>query len=252
MLQFEYIPLANGEHLIKFLDVTEAEKLKGMTYEARKLLNIDRCLFLQRIQSLRKKIQIDPLKEIGSVGSKVSCVSPALEYIRKTQQTFWEDRPTVKERFALRDVWSELFEFVGPILEERSLAIQGMGIDSEYLFGNKILVFRFLSRLIGLGINEAVPESLVTVSVRRREGHLLLCVSLRVKPGLRKSWYHPWDLHLTLLKEMAAISGGRLTVATGHPGRLRFLCAYPDPHFEHNVLPLRSQVSSSSPSAAFG
>ena len=252
MVQFEYIPLANGEHLIKFLDVTEAEKLKGIAYEARKLLNIDRCLFLKRIQNLRKKLHDELMKEGPALQQNMSYVSPAIEYIRNIQKTFWEDRPTVKEKFSLSEIWTELSEFITPMLEEQALSLQGIGIDTESIFANKILVFRFLSRLIGLGLNEASPQSLVTFSARRRKRHLLLCISLRLKPGLRKSWYHPWDLHLTLLKEMAAVSGGRLTVTTGHPSRLRFLCTYPNSQFEHNVLPLRPQTSPPPKNAAFG
>jgi hypothetical protein len=59
---------------------------------------------------------------------------------------------------------------------------------------------------------------------------LFLSLSFQVKKKRagEMGWYHPWDVGLVLLKEMASLAGGILSATTSHPGRLHMVCVFTD------------------------
>ena len=236
ILQIEYIPLPNGEHALKFTDITDTLKLQGSS------------LFSQRLQQIRTDILDQlllpsnlPRDAVGFSGSSSPQATPwmqnskFLHTLRETQNLLSLDRPMVREKVLLSEIITDLLPLFGPMIDEKKLTLQVIGLDNAWIVANRNLARRFLGRLLGYVVQESQPGMLVTISLQQREGRINLMVSARVSKHVvkRSTWNtqeanYPWDLSLTLLKEIASLAGGILMATTYHASRLRILCRFAD------------------------
>lgn len=251
LLQFEYVPLPNGDHMLKFMDITERQRLKELLRESRRLLMVDQYLFLRRVQQFKVNLLEDIPSNDPTPTRSPTPLPPLsggklLEQLRHTQIFLGEDRPMIREHLAVEVIVRDLLALFEPLIQEKKLTLHFIKFDESQVVSNKNLFTRFFSRLLGFGLYEALTGTRATISVGRKRERIFFTFSFKVQTNryAETAWYHPWDLGLTLLKEMASLAGGVLSVSSSHPGRLRLTCLFPDPLRTHKPSTLTRNVIS--------
>jgi PAS domain-containing protein len=251
LIQCEYIPLPNGEHLLKFIDVTEAQKLKGLLHESRRLLMVDQYLFLRRVQQFKSDFLAEVFFEESALLPSPKTDQPSssqklLDLFKSTQALLGEGLPIVRENFLLLEILDELMKIFGPLLKEKELRFLITGAENISLLSNKVLFTRFLSRMLGMGLYESTPGTTIILSIGESKERVVMTFSLKASSTrsyeLSHGWYHPWDLSFSLLKEMAALAGGVLSSGTAHPKRMRLVCFFQNRSSQNEAFLKRKKI----------
>ena len=109
-----------------------------------------------------------------------------------------------------------------------------LGTFDVFFMMNRSLFTQFLWRALGYAFHEVLPESLVTLRLKRSSQgvslHISGCVLIKetVTPllGAPSSAFRPWFLSFSLLSRFASFVNCTLSVNTCHKGRIRFACHF--------------------------
>ena len=258
ILRAEYLPLSSGEHMLKFRDVTALWEAKEIKIESTRLFLVERYLFLARLRQIKQKIEpksipTDHVYEsygapevIHAQNAKWVSSQFLMDTLRDLQQILSEDKSILRDSFLLADVFDEALALFDDLMTEKGLYLQVLGTIDIRLVMNRTLYGQFLARALGYLFYEALPRSLITLSLRRKGAGVVLYFTSRVlgeeRHDIEQPTFRSWSLNLHLLKRFATLSGCTLKVTSCHKKRLSFACVFSAQSLERPAADNTGQV----------
>ncbi len=234
-----YAPLPDGEHMIRFSDVTSQLETIELKKESSRLLALERLIFSARLDNLVKSVehqsvyehdlvlQSEARKETKWVSSQF--LTDAFKDLRKI---FSGDLAILRDSFGFSDILDEVLSLFDGLLTEKRLRLQMMGAFDVWFVMNRVLFTQFLWRALGYVFQEAEPGALVTLRMTRSGRGVSMHISSQVATketdslSQRFDTFRPWFLGFGLLARFAAPVNCRLAIHSSHKDRLYFSCHF--------------------------
>jgi len=239
----EYHVLLNGEHVLKFHNVSTVYELQEVKAESTRLFLVERYLFLARIRQIRQRIQpqelaIEHMDDTDKPKDMVHFHNTKWVSARFLQQAFrdlqkalLEDKSILRDTFFLSDVLDEALLLFDEWMTEKNLSLQLLGMFDRKIVMNRILFGRFLCRALGYIFYEAAEGGLVTLSLSQTSKGMILTFSAQVsrrsqtsRADLLADCFRLWSFQL--LKRFAALAGCEFRGRTCQSNHMRFRCLF--------------------------